>query len=281
MIPLIAKMLAKKRLQALAHSLVVLELHPAKGTTGTSESPRKKNNFTPHGKELRPYAVLALFAVVIVALLSMYVALSLALLFLPFVFYCSSVYRAKRQQKAQTQYAIDLPTLFLAMSAHLRIGMTAYNALERACRMLPAESPIREDVAEFIKAVHSGEPATTAIQHFGRSISLADIELFRQAFLLVVEHGGQFTPTLERLATIGRERALLAKALTARTAGMRLTANVLLGMTPLLLLLLSARVEGYWLTLRTHPVASSVGAAGLLCILAGYGILRSMGTLRV
>ena len=186
-----------------------------------------------------------------------------------------------RESSRRLQYAVDLPTVFLSMASNMKIGLPAYSALEKSTKLFGPENVIRVDSERFLAAVQAGIPAHEAIKDFGEEVGLEDIELFKKAFILVLEHGGRFAPTLERLARLGRERALLSQSLQARTSGMRMTANVLLLTAPGILLMLSARIDDYWEVLLGHPVASVLASLGVACILMGYFLLKRMGTLRL
>lgn len=225
--------------------------------------------------------VISIVGLVVALILAVRVSILLALLmFFGASYIAWAIYRKAVIQK-EAEYALEFPSLMLAMAANMKIGLPPFAALERAARLVPKECALRHDVQQLLDEVHQGVSTEEALARFGAKVAIADIILFRHAFALVMEYGGEFAPTLQRLASFSRDRALLIKSLEARTAGMRLTATSLLVLTPLILMMLAARIEGFWFTLLNDPLASAVGFVGTMLILSGYGILRKMGSLRI
>lgn len=206
--------------------------------------------------------------------------------FLGFALFCAVqyvvyAYLVQRRNAEQQRYAIDLPTMLLAMAANMKIGLPAYAAMERATKLLPKENALRAETERFLHAVQNGTAYHVAIQDFGAHVQLEELALFRKAFALVVEHGGRFAPTLERLAQLSRERALLVQTLRARTSGMRMTAHALLLLSPLIVLMLAARIDNFWHILHTNAVAHFLGVLGATMIFIGCAALRQMGSAKV
>lgn len=197
------------------------------------------------------------------------------------VHYLVYAYFVQRRSAEQQRYAVDLPTMLLAMAANMKIGLPAYAAMERSTKLLSKDNALRAETERFLHAVHNGTAYHVAIQDFGAHVQLEELALFRKAFALVVEHGGRFAPTLERLAQLSRERALLVQTLRARTSGMRMTANALLLLTPLIVLMLAARIDNFWHILHTNTVAHFLGVLGATMIFMGCAALRQMGSAKV
>lgn len=177
-------------------------------------------------------------------------------------------------------FSKDYPTVLLAMASSIKVGLTPELALERSTRLLPRNNLVRKEVDSLIASMRSGTPAAGAINSFGKSIDLPDLELFRSAFLLVVENGGRFAPALQRLAEVTRDRTALINSARVSTAIMRMTANILLALTPLVMLVVSSTIPGFWHTLSQNPVANRIAALGGTLILLGYLSLRRMSGFR-
>jgi Flp pilus assembly protein TadB len=182
----------------------------------------------------------------------------------------------QRSIKRAMEFAQDYPTVLLAMSSSLKIGLTPYNALERAIKFLPANSLPRVETETFLEKIRRGISRDVALKEFGATIRLPELELFRSAFSLVLENGGRFSPTLERLANITKDRVTLIGSARVSTASMRMTGNVSLVFAPIIVLLTSGRNKDYWELMLSHPVANLVASVGLLFIFGGYGVLRKM-----
>jgi Flp pilus assembly protein TadB len=190
------------------------------------------------------------------------------------------VFIERRISARASQFATDYPTVLLATASSIKAGMTAYRALERATRLLPENSLVRREVRELLAALDKGVAKEKAVSGFARSIRQADVELFRTAFLLASEHGGRFGPTLERLARVCRDRGTLTHMAGVRTATMRMTANVLLALTPVIVMMIAVRTEGYWDLFLHDPTANTLSTIGILCILLSYAILIRMSNFR-
>lgn len=185
-----------------------------------------------------------------------------------------------RVRKRSLEFARDYPTMLLAAASSVKVGMTPYQALERSTRLLPKVSLVRVEVETLLKDLRAGTSREVAVKQFGRSIRQPDLELFRSAFILVLENGGRFAPTLSRLAAVSNNRAVLIRSAGVSTASMRMTANVLLVMAPVLLLVVSSRTNGFWTTFLTHPTANFLGSAGIVLIIGCYAILRHMSNFK-
>jgi len=185
----------------------------------------------------------------------------------------------KVRQRA-VRFAEDYPTMLLAAASSIKVGLSAYQALERATRLLEKDSLVREEVRILLEKIQRGTHRSVAISEFARSIRQPDLELFRSAFLLVLENGGRFSPTLMRLAAVSNNRAQLIRSAAVSTASMRMTANVLIVVAPVLVLLLAARTSNYWQTFFHHPVANFLASSGIIIIVCCYGLLRHMSNFK-
>ena len=228
-----------------------------------------------------------LFSPIIFALgLSICLVISkfIGLVFLPVVFfgYCFLIYLMleKRVENRSHLFSIDYPTVLMATASSVKAGLTPYAALERSVNLLPKDSLVRTEVAKLLQDIRRGHSRRQAIDGFGLTIRQPDLELFREAFLIVLEHGGRFAPTLERLALVCRDRSSLIRSAKVSTASMRMTANVLLIVTPLVVALVALRTKNFWDTFFNNPIANSLGSTGLIVILLSYGLLIKMSSFK-
>lgn len=178
------------------------------------------------------------------------------------------------------QFISDYPATLMAMGSSMKAGLTPLLALERAVRLLDAENELRLEVQKMTGALRRGISREAAIGQFGCRIDAPELELFRSAFLLVLENGGRFTPTLERLALVSRDRCSLIQSAAVSTQSMRMTANILLAFSPLLVAVVSFGSADYWSVLREHPAARLLAIAGAALIGLGYLALRAMSDFR-
>ncbi len=174
----------------------------------------------------------------------------------------------------------DYPSTLMAMASSMKAGLTPLPALERAARLLGTGNALRIEIQSMIGGLRRGIPREEAVAGFASRHHLPEIELFRAAFLLVLENGGRFTPTLERLSLVGRERSALIQSARVSTQSMRMTANIMLGLTPALILVVSSGTSEYWRTLTDNPAAGLMGGIGAALIAAGYLSLRVMSNFK-
>ncbi len=186
----------------------------------------------------------------------------------------------RRCRQRTALFAADYPTMLLATASSIKVGLTPYDALERSVKLLPQSSLVRIEVVRLLENIRSGIPREAAVGDFAASIRLPDLALFRSALLLVLENGGRFSPTLTRLAAVSNNRAQLIRSALVSTASMRMTANILLCVAPLLVGMLAVRTSNYWETFFNDPVAHFLASAGIVTITCCYVLLRHLSNFK-
>lgn len=195
----------------------------------------------------------------------------------PVIVVLSFNYWNQRLVKArQVEFINEYPAVLLATASNLKAGLSVYSALERAIQLLDEKSSIKSEVQLLLEKVTRGVPKEQAVNEFVKGIDLPELRLFKRAFILVLVHGGKFSRTLERLSEVCRDRDSLIKSANVSTASMRMTANVLLAIAPLLMLMLSLRTKNFWTTLFENNTASAIGLSGASIILGAFFILRKL-----
>lgn len=231
-----------------------------------------------------PFAVILFVSISLGSLFALLLSLFLSPYFLPLFFLAGAalpwIWCELRVVKRASDFSAEYPTVLLATAASIKSGMTACAALERAVRLLPKESLAATEVNTLMKALNEGVPRAEALAAFGRTVRQPDLQLFRTAFLLVLENGGRFAPTLERLAAVCRDRSILIREARVSTATMRMTANVLLGMAPLILAMISARLPNFWDIFCHNAVANTMASIGIVVITASFAVLWKMSAFR-
>jgi Flp pilus assembly protein TadB len=176
----------------------------------------------------------------------------------------------------QKEFISEYPAVLLATASNLKAGLSVYSALERAIQLLDENSRIKAEIRSLLEKVSRGVPKEVAVSEFAEGIDLPELRLFKRAFILVLVHGGKFSRTLERLSEVCRDRDSLVKSANVSTASMRMTANVLLAIAPLLMLILSFRTKGFWTILFENSIASGLGVVGASIIIGAFFILRKL-----
>lgn len=186
----------------------------------------------------------------------------------------------RRITERAAEFAADYPSVILATAASMKAGMNVYAALERSVQLLPTKSLVRQEVESLLAKLREGVRPEVAIESFGDTIRQPELSLFRTGFLLVIEHGGRFAPTLERLAKVTRERSLLIQAAGVSTTTMRMTANALLVIAPLIVLMIAVRTQNFWDIILHNPLANLLAASGVVVIGSSYAVLYKMSSFK-
>lgn len=190
-----------------------------------------------------------------------------------------SYVEAKIKNRA-SNFNSDYPQFLLAMSSSIKVGLTPYQAMEKAINLLSKESLLKNEVENLLKKVGSGANKEKSIEEFALSVRLPDIKLFRSALSLVIENGGRFAPTLARLATVSNNRSSLIRSAEVSTANMRMTANILLTICPIILFIISINYENYWGILIGNSMANNLATLGSMIIFGCYILLRRMSSFK-
>lgn len=83
-------------------------------------------------------------------------------------------YIDSRVTDRSTKFAEDYPTVLLATASSLKVGMTPYLALERAVKLLPKKSIVRDEVILLLSKLRRGMAKEQALNEFGTSVKLPD-----------------------------------------------------------------------------------------------------------
>ena len=189
-------------------------------------------------------------------------------------------YLQSKADKRAMLFLSDYPSILLAIASYMKAGLSLYSAMEKAAKLLPVGNLVAHEIKLLLEKVSSGVNKEQAILSFAEHIRLPELELFRQALMLAAENGGKFVPTLHRLAVISKDRANLIVSAKSSTATMRLTANVLLVITPVLLLFMSARIENFGEIIVGNKIANALASTGAVLILFNYVMLRRMSNFK-
>ncbi len=235
------------------------------------------------GLPTRPTLFLLLCAVLATAL-SVFCSVALTSDLIPIYalagFYLPFMFLHARVEHRAAAFAADYPTVLTATASSIRSGLTALAALRRSIKLLPPSSPVRTEVERLVSNLECGMPREIALSSFAADVDQSDLDLFRAGFSLVMDNGGPFSPTLERLALVCRSRETLISSARVSTATMRMTANILVVIAPLLIGMIAARTPDYWEVFRNHPQANFLGSVGIVLISCNYFLLRRLSAFK-
>ncbi|MDR2338468.1 MAG: hypothetical protein LBE20_07535 [Deltaproteobacteria bacterium] len=204
--------------------------------------------------------------------------------FLPLImlggFWIPIAFLQNQVNKRAMIFLSDYPSILLAVASYMKAGLSLYPALEKSVRLLPEKNLVAIEIKLLLDKIAGGVDKETAINQFAQTIRLPELELFRRALYLITENGGKFAPTLQRLALISKDRVNLILSAKTSTTSMKLTANILLILTPLLILFTAARTKNFWDLILHQPTANTLASVGIILILFNYLMLRCMSNFK-
>jgi tight adherence protein B len=171
--------------------------------------------------------------------------------------------RARRFSKFQRSFpeAIDL------LNRAVRAGHAFTSGLELISNEL--SDPVASEFRTTFDEHNFGLPLRDALFHLTERMPLADVRFFVTAMLVHQESGGNLAELLENLARVIRERFKILGEVRIRTAQGRLTAVILMGLPPLLLLLLRFLNPDYVMLLFNDSLGHKM--LGVACTLQVIG----------
>jgi tight adherence protein B len=197
----------------------------------------------------------------------------LLLVALPFGPRVSAALAQRRHRQALAQ---QMPTLVEALAAALRAGQSLPQALESAQDDLPAPGGVV--VAGILRDVRLGEAPETVLERvaaaFGETPLATDWRLMATAVAIQRSSGGNLAEILDQLGETLRERQRLQAQVDALTAQGRLSAWVVGGLPPLLLLALQLLDPQLVAPLFQTPTGWVLLGLGALLEACGILILR-------
>jgi tight adherence protein B len=171
--------------------------------------------------------------------------------------------RARRFSKFQRTFpeAIDL------LNRAVRAGHAFTSGLELISNEVP--DPVASEFRTTFDEHNFGLPLRDALFHLTERMPLPDVRFFVTAMLVHQESGGNLAELLENLARVIRERFKILGEVRIRTAQGRLTAAILMGLPPLLLMLLRLLNPDYVMLLFDDPLGHKM--LGVACALQVIG----------
>ena len=175
--------------------------------------------------------------------------------------------RARRFSKFQRAFpeAIDL------LNRAVRAGHAFTSGLELISNELP--DPVASEFRTTFDEHNFGLPLRDALFHLTERVPLSDVRFFVTAMLVHQESGGNLAELLENLSRVIRERFKILGEVRVRTAQGRLTAAILMGLPPLLLLLLRFLNPDYVMLLFNDSLGQKMLAVACMLQVIGSIVL--------
>ena len=185
----------------------------------------------------------------------------------PFAFVAWKRHRRMRQFEEHFPEALDL------LGRAVRAGHAFTTGLE----MIAKESgePIAGEFRTTFEEQNFGLPLRDALLNMAERVPLVDVRFFVTALMIQKETGGNLAEILDGLSRVIRERFRIYRDVRVKTAQGRLTAAILLGLAPFMMLLLTLRNPHYMGVLFNDPWGPMVlGIAALFQIIGAFVIWK-------
>ena len=153
--------------------------------------------------------------------------------------------RRLKQFEAHFPEAIDL------LARALRAGHAFTTGMEMVGKELP--EPVAGEFRAVFEEQNFGLPLRDAMLNLAERVPLVDVKFFVTALLIQKETGGNLAEILDKLSHVVRERFRIQGEVRIRTAQGRLTAMILIGLPPMMVVLLKTLNPGYINLLFTDP----------------------------
>ncbi|MDQ6806354.1 MAG: VWA domain-containing protein [Actinomycetota bacterium] len=203
---------------------------------------------------------------IVAAILLAYVtgAAGLGLLLLVVAPLVLKVVVARGVRRQQKRFNEQLPSHLQDLAGAMRGGRSFVGAI--AAMAESATEPLRGEFQRALSDERFGLPLEETIEAVGQRMEAKDMEQIALIAALQRGSGSNVAEALDRVAESSRDRADLRREMRALTAQARMSAGVLTGMPPVMLLALMFIAPQY-----QHPLFHTTG--GIVLLFVGSGML--------
>ncbi len=150
------------------------------------------------------------------------------------------------------QFEVHFPEAIDLLGRALRAGHAFTTGMEMVGKELP--EPVAGEFRTVFEEQNFGLPLRDAMLNLTERVPLIDVRFFVTALLIQKETGGNLAEILDNLSKVVRERFRIQGEVRIRTAQGRLTAIILIGLPPTMVVLLRVLNPGYINLLFTDPL---------------------------
>ncbi|MFY9532097.1 MAG: type II secretion system F family protein [Candidatus Acidiferrales bacterium] len=175
------------------------------------------------------------------------------------------------RQRRLRQFEEHFPEALDLLGRAVRAGHAFTTGLE----MIAKESaePIAGEFRTTFEEQNFGLPLRDALLNMAERIPLIDVRFFVTALLIQKETGGNLAEILDGLARVIRDRFRIYREVQTRTAQGRLTALILIGLPPFMMLVLAFVNPRYIGLLFTDPAGPTLLTIAAMMQLVGSAII--------
>ena len=186
--------------------------------------------------------------------------------------------RFLKKQRLQ-KFTDQLEDALLSMSSSLKAGFSINQAMDAVAQ--EGRSPISFEFTLLMQEIRLGVPLDQALENMSRRLSSDDFDLVVTAIITARQTGGELTGTLERVATLIRERVRIGQKVSALTAMGRLQA-AMIGAMPFVLLVGLYYISPQMMSMFLHSALGIVAvAAVVVLVVCGFLAIRKITNIEV
>jgi Flp pilus assembly protein TadB len=209
---------------------------------------------------VKRWAATTVVAGVVVGYASGTAALGMLLLIVsPFLL---KVWVSRGVRRQQRVFSEQLPSHLQDLAGAMRGGRSFVGGISAMTES--ATEPLRGEFQRALSDERLGLPLEDTLEAIGKRMEAKDMDQIALIAALHRGSGSNVAEALDRVAESSRERADLRREMRALTAQARMSAGVLTGMPPLMLLALTFIAPKY-----QHPLFHTIGGIVLLFVAAG------------
>lgn len=179
-----------------------------------------------------------------------------------------------RLRRSRRRVALNrqLPDALQSISGSLRAGYGFTQGMTAVANDLPA--PISLEFARALREMNLGSTVEDVLKGMARRVQSPDFDLAVAGILINRQVGGNLAELLDQLTATIRERVELKNFIRVRTAQQRLSAIIIAGVPPVLILIFLAGLPDYMAYLLTTRIGLALLAVSVFMQLLGAYFIR-------
>lgn len=219
-------------------------------------------------------AVAVLLGVVVAVLRPSVFAAVLPIAFGLFVVLGARLLLERRIAKRRRLFAEQLDDTLSLVASGLRAGHSLPRAMDAVSQ--EADSPTAEEFARVLNENRLGRDLAEALQLSAERMRCDDLAWVSQAVAIHREVGGNLSEVLDHVGETIRERTQIRRQVATLSAEGRISANVLIGLPVVIVIILGVISPGYLTVFLTTPLGWAMIGASLVLFAIGFFWLRAV-----
>lgn len=184
-----------------------------------------------------------------------------------------------RRSRRRDTFNRQLPDALQAISGSLRAGFGFNQGLMVVANEQPA--PISVEFARAVREMNLGLTVEDVLQNMVRRMQSLDFDLAVSGILINRQIGGNLAELLDQITATLRERVKLKNFIRVLTAEQRISALIVAGVPPLMLVILLLGMREYTIYLFDTRIGHVLLAGSLLMQLLGVYFIRRIMAIEV